>query len=128
MVFATLHTNSASQTVDRVVDVFPSEQQDQVKLQLSNVLEAVISQRLIPATTGGRVVAYELMLATTAIRTAIREGKTHQIDSIIQTSSESGMNTLEASLAQLVRDGKVSIETAKSFAIRPEQLSRLIHR
>src|SRR3989344_1880243 len=128
LVFATLHTNSASQTVDRVVDVFPSEQQDQVKLQLSNVLEAVISQRLIPPTTGGRVVAYELMLATTAIRTAIREGKTHQIDSIIQTSSESGMNTLEASLAQLVRDGKVSIESAKSFAIRPEQLSRMVHR
>jgi twitching motility protein PilT len=128
LVFATLHTNSASQTVDRVVDVFPSEQQDQVKLQLSNVLEAVVSQRLIPAISGGRVVAHEMMLATTAIRTAIREGKTHQIDSIIQTSSEVGMNTLEASLAQLVRDGKVTMETAKSFAIRPEQLSRMVHR
>lgn len=128
LVFATLHTNSASQTVDRVVDVFPSEQQDQVRLQLSNVLEAVVSQRLIPAISGGRVVGYEIMLATTAIKTAIREGKTHQIDSIIQTSSESGMNTLEASLATLVRDGKITMETAKSYAIRPEQLSRMVHR
>jgi len=128
LVFATLHTNSASQTVDRVVDVFPSEQQDQVKLQLSNVLEAVVSQRLIPGISGGRLVAHEMMLATTAIRTAIREGKTHQIDSIIQTSSEQGMNTLEASLATLVRDGKITMETAKTFAIRPEQLSRMVHR
>ncbi len=128
LVFATLHTNSASQTVDRIVDVFPSEQQDQVKLQLSNVLEAVLSQRLIPSISGGRLVAHEIMLATTAIRTAIREGKTHQIDSIIQTSSEAGMNTLESSLAQLVRDGKITIETAKTYALRPEQLSRMIHR
>lgn len=128
LVFATLHTNSASQTIDRVVDVFPSEQQDQVKLQFSNVLEAVVSQRLIPAISGGRLVGYELMLATTAIRTAIREGKTHQIDSIIQTSSEVGMNTLEASLATLVRDGKITMETAKTYAVRPEQLSRMVHR
>lgn len=128
LVFATLHTNSASQTIDRVVDVFPSEQQDQVRLQFSNVLEAVVSQRLIPAISGGRIVAHELMLATTAIRTAVREGKTHQIDSIIQTSSEVGMNTMEASLAQQVRDGKITMETAKSFAIRPEQLGRMVHR
>ncbi len=128
LVFATLHTNSAAQTIDRVVDVFPEEQQDQVKLQLSNVLEAVISQRLIPALKGGRVVSHEIMLATTAIKTAIREGKTHQIDSIIQTSSEVGMNTLEASLAELVLSGKIGVDAAKSYAIRPEQLSRLIHR
>lgn len=128
LVFATLHTNSASQTVDRVVDVFPSEQQDQVKLQLSNVLQAVVSQRLIPGINGGRVVATEMLLATTAIKTAIREGKTHQIDSIIQTSSEAGMNTLEASLATLVRDGKITLEMAKTYAVRPEQLSRMIHR
>ncbi len=128
LVFATLHTNSAAQTVDRVVDVFPEEQQDQVKLQLSNVLEAVISQRLVPALAGGRVVSHEIMLASTAIRTAIREGKTHQIDSIIQTSSEIGMNTLEASLADLVLTGKISMETAKTYSIRPEQLTRLVHR
>jgi len=128
LVFATLHTNSAAQTVDRIVDVFPEEQQGQVKLQLSNVLEAVISQRLVPALEGGRVVATEAMMATTAIRTTIREGKTHQIDSIIQTSSEMGMNTLEASLADLVLQGKIGLEVAKSYALRPEQLSRLIHR
>lgn len=128
LVFATLHTNSAAQTIDRIVDVFPEEQQDQVKLQLSNVLEAVVSQRLIPGIGGGRVVSHEIMFATTAIKTAIREGKTHQIDSIIQTSSESGMSTLEASLADLVREGKISIESAKSYALRPEYLARLIHR
>lgn len=128
LVFATLHTNSAAQTVDRIVDVFPSDQQGQIRLQLSNVLEAVVSQRLMPAISGGRVVATEMMLATTAIKTAIREGKTHQIDSIIQTSSEVGMNTLESSLAKLVVDGKITYETAKSYAVRPEQLSRLVHR
>jgi len=128
LVFATLHTNSAAQTVDRIVDVFPEEQQDQVKLQLSNVLEAVVSQRLLPAIEGGRVLAHEIMLATTAIRTSIREGKTHQIDSIIQTSSEVGMNTLESSLADLILGGKISMETARSYAVRPEQLNRLINR
>lgn len=128
LVFATLHTNSASQTIDRIVDVFPDEQQEQVKLQLSNVLEAVFSQRLIPGAKGGRVVAHELMLTTTAIKTAIREGKTHQIDSTIQTSTEAGMVTLETSLADLVRNGKISVETAQSYALRPEQLSRMIRR
>lgn len=128
LVFATLHTNSAAQTVDRIVDVFPEEQQSQVRLQLSSVLEAVISQRLIPAMDGGRVVAHETMLATTAIKTAIRDGKSHQIDSIIQTSSEVGMSTLETSLAMLVRDGKISVEDARNYSIRPEQLDRLIRK
>ena len=128
LVFATLHTNSASQTIDRIVDVFPSEQQSQVKLQLSNSLVAVLSQRLVPRVDEGRSVAYELMMATTAIKTAIRDGKTHQIDSVIQTSSDSGMSTLETSLAALVNDGKITIETAKSFSIRPDQLTRLLQR
>lgn len=128
LVFATLHTNSASQTIDRIVDVFPSEQQSQIKLQLSNSLEAVLSQRLVPTISEGRAVAYELMMATTAIKTAIREGKTHQIDSVIQTSSEAGMNTLEMSLATLVNEGKITVETAKAFSIRPEQLQRLLQR
>lgn len=128
LVFATLHTNSAAQTVDRIVDVFPNEQQTQVKLQLSNVLEAVFSQRLIPGANGGRVVAYETMISTTAIMTAIREGKTHQIDSIIQTSSEDSMNLIETSLAILIQDGKITPEMAQNYAIRPEELSRLLHR
>lgn len=128
LVFATLHTNSAAQTIDRIVDVFPDEQQSQVRLQLSNVLEAVFSQRLIPSSSMGRVVASELMLATTAVKTAIRDGKTHQIDSIIQTSSEAGMYTLESSLASLVSNGKITIEDAQSYALRPTELARLLKR
>lgn len=127
LVFASLHTNSAAQTVDRVVDVFPDEQQPQVRLQLSNVLEAVFSMRLVPSAEGGRrVVAYEILLGTSAIKTAIREGKTHQIDNILQTSTEIGMNTLEMSLASLIKQGKISLETAQSYSLRPEELSRLV--
>jgi twitching motility protein PilT len=126
LVFATLHTNSAAQTIDRVVDVFPEEQQSQVKLQLSNVIEAVFSMRLLPALNGGRVVAYEVMLGTSAIRTVIREGKTHQIDNIIQTSQEAGMASLEMSLADLVRNGIISFEVASSYSLRPDQLTRLV--
>lgn len=126
LVFATLHTNSAAQTIDRIVDVFPDEQQKQVRLQLSNVLEAVFSQRLIPAMTKGRVVGYEVMLGTTAIKTAIREGKTHQIETILETSQEAGMSTLEKSLADLVKRGLITLEVAQSWSLRPEELSRLI--
>lgn len=126
LVFATLHTNSASQTIDRIVDVFPEGQQAQVRLQLSNVLEAVFSQRLLPLVGGGRVVAYEVLTATNAVRTAIREGKTHQIDNVIQTSAEFGMVTIEKVLAGYVKQGIVSLETAKSFALRPEELTRLV--
>lgn len=126
LVFATLHTNSAAQTIDRIVDVFPEEQQGQVRLQLSSVIEAVFSMRLVPGVGGKRVVAYEIMLGTPAIRTAIREGKVHQIDNIIQTSTELGMNTLEMSLATLVRQGKVELETALAYSQRPDELNRLI--
>lgn len=126
LVLATLHTNSAAQTVDRVVDVFPPHQQAQVKMQLSFTLEAVFSQRLLPSIKGGRVVAAEIMVATPAVKTAIREGKTHLIDNIIQTSAELGMKTLEMDLADLVKTGKVSLEVAKSFALRPENLMRQV--
>lgn len=126
LVFATLHTNSAAQSIDRIVDVFPEEQQKQVRLQLSNVLEAVFSQRLIPATQKGRVVAYEVMLGTTAIKTAIREGKTHQIESILETSQETGMSTLEKSLATLVKNGEVTLEEAETWSLRPDELMRLV--
>lgn len=126
LVFATLHTNSAAQTIDRIVDVFPEEQQGQVRLQLSNVIEAVFSQRLVPGIAKKRVVAHETMLATTAIKTAIREGKTHQIDSILETSSEAGMNTLERSLADLVKNGRITMEVAQSWSLRPEELTRLV--
>jgi twitching motility protein PilT len=126
LVFATLHTNSAAQTIDRIVDVFPEEQQNQIKLQLSNVIEAVFSMRLLPALAGGRAVAFEVMLGTSAIKTTIREGKTHQIDNIIQTSQEAGMSTLEMSLAKMVRDGTISFEAAQAYSLRPDDLSRLV--
>lgn len=126
LVFATLHTNNAAQTVDRIIDSFPEEQQNQIRMQLSNALEAVLSQRLIPTIQGGRVPATEILIATPAIRNTIREGKTHQIDNIIQTSSELGMMTLETSLAYWVNQGVVDMDTARSFALRPNDLERLV--
>ncbi len=126
LVFATLHTNSASQTIDRIVDVFPENQQIQIRLQLSAVIEGVLSQRLIPAVSGGRIPVAEIMTATPAIKTTIRDGKTHLIDNIIQTSAELGMVTLEGALARAIREGKISLEIAQSYALQPEELSRLL--
>lgn len=126
LVFATLHTNSAAQSIDRIVDVFPENQQVQVRLQLSNVLEGIISIRLVPAAAGGRVPVAEIMTGTPAISTLVREGKTHQIDNIIQTSAEFGMMTLETSLVNAVRAGTISMDTAVSFAVRPEELGRMM--
>mgnify|MGYP000680406703 CR=1 FL=1 len=128
LVFATLHTNSAAQTLDRIVGVFPENQQEQVKLQMSNVLEANISMRLVPAINGGRFPATEILLATPAVRNVIREGKSHLIDNIIMTSSSIGMQTLETSLTALVRSGKISLDTALSFSLRPQELMRDIKR
>lgn len=126
LVFATLHTNSAAQTIDRVVDVFPEHQQAQVRMQLANTLEAVFSQRLLPAIGGGRVPVAEVLLSTAAVRTNIREGKSHMIDNIIQTSQELGMMTLEMNLAYWISRGKITMEEAKSWSLRPEELSRLV--
>lgn len=124
LVFATLHTNSAAQTIDRIVDVFPENQQAQVRLQLASNLEAVFSQRLVPKIGGGRVVAYELMMGTSAVKTAIREARGYTLDNIMITSAEYGMTTLEASLANLVKEKKVTIETATQFSLRPVELAR----
>lgn len=126
VVFATLHTNSASQTIDRITDVFPEAQQAQIRQQLSAVLEGIISQRLLPAAAGGRTVVAEIMTATPAIRTLIREGKTHQIDNTIQTSAEYGMMLLETSLAAAVRSGKITVDVAREYAVRPEDLARML--
>lgn len=126
LVFATLHTNSASQTMDRIIDVFPENQQAQIRLQLAAVLEGVISQRLVPAISGGRVVVSEILTGTAAVRSTIRDGKTHLLDNIIQTSLELGMTTLEGALARAVKEGKISMETATSYAVRPEELGRLM--
>lgn len=128
LVFSTLHTNSAAQTIDRIIDVFPEHQQAQIRMQLSMVLEGVLSQRLMPQLGGGRIPGYEVMLATSAVKTNIREGKTHLLDNIIQTSQELGMVALENCLAGLVRSGRISLETAQEYALRPEDLIRLIRR
>lgn len=127
LVFATLHTNSAAQTIDRIIDVFPEEQQQQVRQQLAGSLEAVISQRLIPAIPAGRVPATEILLATPAVRNLIREGKSHQIDNVIQTSGALGMMTLENSLVSWVRTGAITLEMAKTYALRPGEIERLVH-
>lgn len=126
LVFSTLHTNSAAQTIDRIVDSFPENQQSQVKIQLAAVLEAVLSLRLLPCLSGGRIPACEIMVATQAVKSLIREGKTYLIDNIIQTSKELGMQTLEESLVTLVKEGKVALEDAQRFANRPEEVMRLI--
>ncbi|MFH0749867.1 MAG: type IV pilus twitching motility protein PilT [Candidatus Gottesmanbacteria bacterium] len=128
LVLATLHTNSAAQTIDRIIDVFPEHQQAQVRLQLSNTLEGVISQRLVPAIKGGLVAVCEVMTATPAVRSVIRDGKTHQLDNIIQTSAEFSMITLEASLAKAVNDGKISVDVATAYALRPEDIGKLLKR
>lgn len=126
LVFATLHTNSASQTIDRIVDVFPEHSKGQVRMQLSATLEAVFSQRLIPTIAGGRTLSYEIMTGTAAVRTCVREGKSHLLDNIIATSAELGMVSLETSLAKLVKTGVVSLEMAQNYALRPDELTRLI--
>jgi twitching motility protein PilT len=125
LVLATLHTNSAAQTVDRIIDVFPEHQQAQVRQQLSMTLQAIISQRLVPMSAGGRIAATEVLLANSAIRNLIREGKTYQIDSVMQTSSEQGMLLLETSLMQWVQRGAISMEVARQYALRPEEFDRI---
>jgi len=126
LVFATLHTNSASQAVDRVIDVFPQDQQNQIRVQLSMILEGVIRQRLVPQIKGGRIASFEVLLATPAVRNLIREGKTHQIDNVIATSLDFGMLTLERSLADLIKQGKVSLEEAKKHSSNPSNLARIV--
>lgn len=126
LVFATLHTNSAAQSIDRMIDVFPAQQQPQVRSQLSNILMAICSQRLIPAIGGGRVCAAEIMVANSAIRALIREGKTHQIDTAIQTGADLGMQTMDRTLASLVRTGVITYDSAREYAIDLNELDRLM--
>ena len=126
LVFATLHTNSAAQSIDRMVDVFPSHQQPQVRTQLSNMLMAICAQRLVPAIGGGRVVAAEIMVANSAIRSLIRDGKTHQIDNAIQTGADQGMQTMDRTLAKLVQTGVISYDSAREYAVDITELNRLV--
>lgn len=126
LVFATLHTNSAAQSIDRMVDVFPPHQQPQIRAQLSNILMAVCSQRLVPSIGGGRVAAAEILVATPAVRNIIREGKTHQLDAVIQTGAEFGMQSMDKQLVALIHAGTISYDEARSFAVDPDELDRLM--
>ncbi len=126
LVLATLHTGDAAQTIDRIVDVFPPYQQQQVRVQLSLTLQGIIAQQLLPRQGGGRVAAVELLLATPAVRNVIREGKAHQIPSIIQTAAKNGMQTMDTALRDLYRRGLVSYDEAAARAIDPETFSRLV--
>ncbi|MEX1111874.1 MAG: PilT/PilU family type 4a pilus ATPase [Candidatus Andersenbacteria bacterium] len=124
LVYATLHTNDAGQTIERVIDSFPPEQQRQVRSQLANALSGVISQRLLPWTAGGRIPAVEIMMTTTAIRNVIREGNVHQVLGIIQTSSDVGMQTLDASLQALIDAGAVRLEDAQPYFSSTKRLNK----
>ncbi|MCL5795368.1 MAG: type IV pilus twitching motility protein PilT [Patescibacteria group bacterium] len=127
LVFTTLHTNSAAQTVDRIIDVFPPHQQQQVRSQFANVLLGIVSQRLIPRTSGGRIAACEIMIADNAVRNLIREGKTHQLTNIIQTSASEGMITLDKVLAELVNKGEILIDDALIWALNPKELKMQVY-
>jgi len=127
LVFATLHTQSTAQTVDRIIDVFPPEQQGQVRTQLSIALQGIVTQQLLPTANGmGRTVACEVLVPTPAIRNLIREGKTHQIYAAVQTSGAVGMQTMDADLARLVRAGTITRSLAEQRASVPEELKRLL--
>jgi twitching motility protein PilT len=124
LVYSTLHTNSASQTVDRIIDSFPAEQQDQVRVQLAGSLLGIFSQRLIPSQKGGLVPAYELLINTKAVANVIRENRTHEIDMLIETGTEHGMIALNHSLLELVRSGDLTLDEARSYSLNPQGLDQ----
>lgn len=128
LVFSTLHTNSASQTIDRIIDSFPPRQQSQVASQLAGTLKAIVSERLIPATGGGRVPATEILLVNPAVRNLIREGKIYQIDMVIETSAQEGMISLNRSLAELVKKNQITMEKAQDYSLNPSELKILLER
>lgn len=126
LVFSTLHTNNASQTIDRIIDSFPGSQQDQIRVQLASSLLGIFSQRLIPRIAGGLVPAYELLLNNNAVANLIREKRTHEIDVVIETGMEQGMIDLNHSLLDLVRAGEISIENAYQYSLNPKGLERML--
>jgi len=125
-VFATLHTNSAAQSIDRMIDVFPPHQQPQIRAQLANILMGICSQRLVPSIGGGRVVAAEILVANPAVRNVIREGKSHQLDAIIQTGADQGMQTMDRTLVNLVQSGTITYDNAREFAVDLTEFERLM--
>ena len=126
LVFSTLHTNNAAQTIDRIIDMFPAEQQSQVRVQLAGSLAGIFSQRLIPRISGGLIPAYELLINNNAISNLIREARTHEISAVIQTSSQEGMIDMDRSLAELVRRGEVTVEHAYEHAMDPKTFERYL--
>ncbi len=126
LVLSTLHTNNASQTLDRIIDAFPAGQQDQIRTQLSNSLLGIFSQRLVPRIAGGLVPAYELLINNNAVANLIRERRTHEIDVVIETGFEQGMIDMNRSLLELVRQGEISIENAYAYSLNPKALERLV--
>ena len=126
LVIATLHTNNAAQTIDRIIDSFPAEAKNQVRAQLAATLLGVVSQRLVPRVNGGRIPAAEVMIVNSAIRNLIRDGKIYQIDLVIETSSDEGMISLNRSLADLVHKGDISLENAEIYSLSPSDLRMLL--
>ncbi len=126
LVFSTLHTNSASQTIDRIIDSFPAAQQDQIRAQLSSSLNGIFSQRLVPRIAGGLIPAYELLINNSAVANLIREKRTHEINTVIETSSQEGMVDMNRCLADLVSRGEITIESAYLFSNNPKGLERLL--
>jgi twitching motility protein PilT len=122
LVFATLHTNDASQALDRIVDVFPAERRDQIQIQLAGTLQGVISQRLLPAEGGGRVAAYEVLMANDAVRNLVREGKSRQLRNAMISGQQEGMQTIEMDLARLVSSGILSFDTAAEVSQYPKEI------
>ncbi len=126
LVLSTLHTNNAAQTIDRIIDMFPPNQQDQVRVQLAGSLAGIFSQRLVPRIAGGLIPAYELLINNSAVANLIREGRTHEVSTVIQTSSQDGMIDMDRSLAELVRRGEVTIEHAYERAMDPKTFERYL--
>lgn len=126
LVLSTLHTNNASQTIDRIIDSFPAAQQEQIRVQLASSLLGIFSQRLVPRIAGGRVPVYELLINNNAVANLIREGRTHEIDMVIETGFEQGMVDMNRSLVELVRQGEITPETAFSYSLNPKNLERLM--
>ncbi|MBP9701908.1 MAG: PilT/PilU family type 4a pilus ATPase [Candidatus Pacebacteria bacterium] len=126
LIFSTLHTNNAAQTINRIIDSFPPGQQDQIRMQLAGSLTGIFSQRLIPRVSGGRVPAYELLIANSAVANLIREKRVHEINTVIETGSQEGMVDMNRCLVELVRSGQISVESAYQYSLNPKGLERLI--
>ena len=126
LVFATLHTNSAAQSIDRMIDVFPPHQQPQIRSQLANILQAICSQRLVPAIGGGRLAAAEILIASPAVRNIIREGKSHQLDAVIQTGSDVGMQSMDRTLVSMVQAGSITYDEARNYAVDLSEFERMM--